>query len=196
MPLKPEVKHRVAYHEGGHALVAELLPHTDPVHKVSIIPTAKGALGYTMQMPEEDQYLFGEEELRERMAVMLGGRAAELLVVDEASTGASNDLQRATELARRMVTEYGMTEALGPVRYLDAEGSGYLGYPGMLRQGLSPETATAIDAEVRRLVEEAQARAMQLLSEHRGTLDQIAYVLKDKEVISGDEIRAITEKAG
>ncbi len=107
--------------------MAQLLPDTDPVHKVSIIPTAKGALGYTMQMPEEDQYLLGERELKERMAVMLGGRAAELLIVGEASTGAANDLERATELARRMVTEFGMTEALGPVRYLAEAGMGYLG---------------------------------------------------------------------
>jgi len=132
MPLQAEVKRKVAYHEGGHALVACLLPHTDPVHKVSVIPTAKGALGYTMQMPEEDQYLLGETELKERMAVMLGGRAAEMLVFGEPSTGAANDLMRVTEMARRMVTEFGMTEALGPVRYAANPGMGYLGLPGSL----------------------------------------------------------------
>ena len=193
MPLRPEVKRKVAYHEGGHALVAELLPHTDPVHKVSIIPTSKGALGYTMQMPEEDQYLMGEAELRERLAVMLGGRAAELLVVGEASTGASNDLERATKLARRMVAEFGMTEALGPVRYQADTETAYLGYQGTLRQDLSPETAALIDQETRRLVEEAQQRALSLLEEHRATLDEISRVLQETEVISGNEIRRIVQ---
>jgi cell division protease FtsH len=195
MPLRPEVKRKVAYHEGGHALVAELLPHTDPVHKVSIIPTAKGALGYTMQMPEEDQYLLGETELKERMAVMLGGRASELLVVGEASTGASNDLERATDLARRMVTEFGMTEALGPVRYQVNAGTGYLGFQRTLRQDLSPETATLVDREIRRLVEEAQQTALNLLTDYRAVLDHIAQVLVKLEVIGGDEIRRIVETA-
>jgi cell division protease FtsH len=195
MPLRPEVKRKVAYHEGGHALVAELLPHTDPVHKVSIIPTAKGALGYTMQMPEEDQYLLGETELKERMAVMLGGRASELLVVGEASTGASNDLERATDLARRMVTEFGMTEALGPVRYQVNAGTGYLGFQRTLRQDLSPETATLVDREIRRLVEEAQQTALNLLTDYRAVLDHIAQVLVKLEVIGGDEIRRIVATA-
>jgi cell division protease FtsH len=194
MPLRPEVKRKVAYHEGGHALVAELLPRTDPVHKVSVVPTSKGALGYTMQMPEEDQYLIGTAELEERMAVMLGGRAAELLVVGEASTGAANDLQRATALARRMVTEFGMTEALGPVRYQVDAGAGYLGYQDGLRQDLSPETATLIDQETRRLVQEAQDRALSLLREHRDMLDEVARVLQKTEVIGGTEIRRIVEE--
>ena len=193
MPMRQEVKRRVAYHEGGHALVAELLESTDPVHKVSIIPTAKGALGYTMQMPEEDQYLLGECELKERMAVMLGGRSAELIVFEEPSTGASNDLERASDLARRMVTEFGMTEALGPVRYAPEAGSGYLGFQVGNRSDVSPETASAIDREVRRLVEEAQKRALELLRERRGALDEIARVLQDKEVISGDDIRKIVQ---
>ena len=167
---------------------AQLLPHTDPVHEVSIIPTSKGALGYTMQMPEEDQYLIGEAELKEKMAVILGGRAAELLVIGEASTGASNDLERATGLARRMVTEFGMTESLVPVRYQTSANSGYLGYQGTLRQDLSPETATLIDQETRRLVQEAQESALSLLTEHRATLDEIARILQKTEVIGGEEI--------
>lgn len=194
MPLKDEVRRKVAYHEGGHALVAQLLPHTDPVHKVSIIPTAKGALGYTMQMPEEDQYLLTRGELEERLAVMLGGRSAELLVFGEPTTGAANDLERATELARRMVTEFGMTEALGPVRYLDEAGMGYLGGRSLMRAELSPETTRQIDQEVRRLVEAAQERAMSLLREHRAALDEIARVLIEKEVIDGQEIAQIVNK--
>jgi cell division protease FtsH len=196
MPLRDEVKRKVAYHEGGHALVAQLLPHTNPVHKVSIIPTAKGALGYTMQMPEEDQYLLGEEELKERMTVLLGGRGAELLIFNEPSTGAANDLERATDLARRMVTEFGMTEVLGPVRYLADAGMGYLGRGPGLRQEISPETAALIDRAVRELVEEAQKRAIDLLREHKETLEKVAQILQEREVISGEEITKIVEDAG
>ncbi len=191
MQLKAEVKRRIAYHEGGHALVAQLLPHTDPVHKVSIIPTAKGALGYTMQMPEEDQYLLSEEELRERLAVMLGGRAAELLIFGEPSTGAANDLERATDLARRMVTEFGMAEPLGPVRYAAPAGASYLGPVTTLRSELSPETAAIIDQEIRRLVDEAQEQALKLLREHESALHRIAQVLQEQEVIGGEEIKRI-----
>ena len=196
VPLGQELKRRVAYHEGGHALVAELLPHTDPVHKVSIIPTAKGALGYTMQMPEEDQYLISEQEIKERLAVMLAGRAAELLIFNEPSSGAANDLERATAMARQMVTEYGMAEALGPVRYASDAGMGYLGLQVGLRQDISPETARLIDQEIRRLVEEAQQRATALLREHESALHAIARVLQEKEVISGEEIRRIVQEQG
>jgi cell division protease FtsH len=194
MPLREPVKRRVAYHEGGHALVAQLLPNTDPVHKVSIIPTSKGALGYTMQMPEEDQYLIGESQLRDRMAVMLGGRAAEALVCGEVSTGAVNDLERATDLARRMVTEFGMTEALGPVRYAAPAGTTYLGQEVGMRPELSPETATLIDQEIRTLVEEAEAQAIEMLREQRDALDEIARVLVEKEVITGEDICRIAEQ--
>ena len=191
MPLKDAVKRKVAYHEGGHAVVAQLLPNTDPVQKVSIIPTAKGALGYTMQMPEEDQYLLGTQELMERLAVMLGGRAAELLVIGEASTGAANDFERATDLARRMVTEFGMTEALGPVRYVANPMMGYLNLDGGLRQDLSPETATLIDQEIRKLVEGAEQETLELLKAKEKTLHEVARELQENEVISGDEIRRI-----
>ena len=194
MPLSDKVRRKVAYHEGGHALVAQLLPNTDPVHKVSIIPTAMGALGYTMQMPEEDQYLLGKRELEERLAVMLGGRSAELLIVGEASTGAANDLERATELARRMVTEFGMTEALGPMRYAPQAGMGYLGRMAGVRQEMSPETASTVDRETRRLVEAAQEQAMGLLREHEGMLDQVAETLLAQETISGAEIAQIVER--
>jgi cell division protease FtsH len=193
LPLKEEVRRRVAYHEGGHALVAQVLLHTHPVHKVSIIPTAKGALGYTMQMPEEDEYLIGSGELQEQLAVMMGGRAAELLVFHEASTGAANDFERVTDMARRLVTEFGMTEALGPVRYVTNAGMGYLGAIPMLRQELSQETETLIDREIRRLVEEAQQTALDLLKQHEAALHEIARILQEREVISGDEIKRIAE---
>lgn len=193
VPLRKELREKVAFHEGGHALVAQLLPCTDPVHKVSIIPTAKGALGYTMQMPEEDQYLIGEKELLSRMAVMLGGRASELLIFQEASTGASNDLERVTDLARRMVTEFGMSEKLGPLRFALPAGSGYLGIQQGNRQDLSPETAALIDNEIRRLVQEAHQKAFSLLRNHEEALREIARTLQEEEVIQGERIRHIVE---
>ena len=127
---------------------------------------------------------------------MLGGRAAELLVFAEPSTGAANDLERATQVARRMVTEFGMTEALGPVRYLSDGGPGYLGTPMGLRSEVAPETAARIDREVRRLVDQAQETAVGLLEEHRAALDEIARVLQKQEVISGDDVRRIAEASG
>ncbi|MBN1260299.1 MAG: ATP-dependent zinc metalloprotease FtsH [Anaerolineae bacterium] len=196
MTLKPEVKKRVAYHEGGHALVAQLLPGTDPVHKVSIIPTAKGALGYTLQMPEEDTYLLSKAELEQRLAVMLGGRAAEWVVFGDRSTGASNDLERASDIARRMVTEFGMTDALGPVRYVTDAGMGYLGAVSQVRSDISPETAERINEEMRRIVEEAEAQAVKLLTGNLDALHEVARVLYLEEVISGDDIcRIANEKA-
>lgn len=133
-------------------------------------------------------------ELEERLAMMLGGRSAELLVFGKPTIGAANDLERATELARRMVTEFGMTEALGPVRYLDEAGMGYLGGRSLMRAELSPETTRQIDQEMRRLIEAAQERAMSLLREHRAVLDEIARVLIEKEVIDGQEIARIVNK--
>jgi len=189
-PLSDDVRNKVAYHEVGHALTAYYLPGTDPVHKISIIPTAKGALGYTMQMPEEDHYLIGENELKARMSVMLGGRAAELIVFQEASTGASNDLQRATEMARRMVAEFGMSQKLGPVRYA-AIGGTYLQSEVSSRNDLSPTTVSYIDEEIHRLLDEAQNTALKILNEHLDALHEVAKFLKDKEVISGEQLSAI-----
>ncbi|MBQ7578215.1 MAG: ATP-dependent zinc metalloprotease FtsH [Synergistaceae bacterium] len=192
-PLTPEIRKKVAYHETGHALVACYLPGSDPVHKVSIIPTTKGALGYTMQMPTEDQYLITEGELKTKMAVMLGGRAAELLVFSEGSTGASNDLERATELARRMVTEFGMSEVLGPVRYASPSMM-YLNGATQNREDIGEDTYKQIDSEIRRFVTEAQDKALSILREHEKVLHEAAKVLQDKEVISNDEIQEIIKR--
>jgi len=195
MPLDGEVREKVAFHEGGHALVSQLLPLTDKVHKVSIIPTSKGALGYTMEMPEEDRYLMSKPALEQRLAVMLGGRAAELLVFSETSTGASNDLERATDLARRMVTEFGMSEALGPVRYAGPAGSGYLG-DQVATRNLSPEIGNLIDAEIRRLLDGAQETALGLLTNHETALREIARVLQEDEVIDGETVSEIVAASG
>ena len=191
-PLAGDIRKKVAYHEVGHALAAYYLTGTDPVHKVSIIPTAKGALGYTLQMPEEDRYLIGESELKSRLAVMLGGRAAELLIFEEASTGASNDLERATEMARRMVTEFGMSEKLGPVRYA-ASAATYLQSNVSSRNDLSPATVSAIDEEIHILLSEAQTKANTILTTHLAVLHEVAAVLQNEEVISGDRIAKIAK---
>ncbi|MCJ7550816.1 MAG: cell division protein FtsH, partial [Anaerolineae bacterium] len=191
MQLKPEIRRRVAYHEGGHALVAHLQPDTDPVHKVSIVPTTKGALGYTLQMPDEDTYLLSKRQLEERLAVMLGGRAAEQIVFNGISTGGANDLERATDVARRMVTEFGMTDALGPVRYANSAGYSYLGQMGGLRHDISPATAQLIDQETRRIMESAEQRAVKLLQSSIEALNEVAQVLLEDEVINGDRIAEI-----
>jgi cell division protease FtsH len=191
-PLSDDTRRKVAFHEVGHALTAYYLSGTDPVHKISIIPTAKGALGYTMQRPEGDRYLIGENELRSRMAVMLGGRAAELIIFNEASTGAANDLERATEMARRMVTEFGMSKKLGPVRYANISGA-YLQHGITGRNDLSPTTISHIDEEIYLLLQEAQQTATQILTEHLDVLHQVAQFLQDKEVISGDQLTQIVK---
>ena len=174
--------------------MSHLLSLTDKVHKVSIIPTSKGALGYTMEMPEEDRLLMSKPALEQRLAVMLGGRGAELLVFEETSTGASNDLEKATDLARRMVTELGMSEALGPVRYAGPAGAGYLGGQAATRN-LSPDVENLIDAEIRRLLDGAQEAALDLLKTNESALREIARVLQQDEVIGGDTVSRIVAEA-
>jgi cell division protease FtsH len=180
----------VAYHECGHALVASLVPKGDPVSKISIIPRSRGALGYTMQMPKEDRYLLATEELEDQLAVMMGGRAAEHLILGTISTGAADDIQRATQLAKRMVTEFGMSEKLGSVRYA-GHGLRYLG--GAIDEGsdISAETKEMIDAEVRRIVGEQFARAEALLTAHRDALVRLANRLLESESLDGSAVREI-----
>ena len=192
-PLSEDIRRKVAFHEVGHALTAYYLPGTDTVHKVSIIPTAKGALGYTLQMPEEDRYLIGENELKARLAVMLGGRAAELIIFKEASTGAANDLERATEMARRMVTEFGMSEKLGPVRYASAAAS-YLAGGVSGRNDLSPATIACIDEEIRFFLNQAHETATGILTGHLHVLHQAAQFLTEQEVISGDQLARLASR--
>ena len=159
--MNEQERKSVAYHESGHALVAALLPHSDPVSKISIVPRTRGALGYTMQAPTEDRYLLSMEELQDRIAVMLGGRAAEKVTFNTVSTGASDDIQRATELARRMITEFGMSEKLGSVRYAGQQLQ-YLGGAIEDNSQISPETRKVIDEEIRRIVTEQYERAQEL----------------------------------
>ncbi|MBQ1248476.1 MAG: ATP-dependent zinc metalloprotease FtsH [Selenomonadales bacterium] len=191
-PLSDEVREKVAYHEVGHALAAYYLPKMDKVHKISIIPTAKGALGYTMQLPADERYLLGEEELKNQIAVLLGGRVAERIVFGEVSSGASNDLLRATMLARRMVMEFGMSDVLGGVRYAE-ERSAYLAGDAIVRRDIAPQTMRLIDREVKRIIEDGEARVEELLTAHRSVMEEIAHRLQQAEVISGDELEKIAE---
>ncbi|MGA9756162.1 MAG: ATP-dependent zinc metalloprotease FtsH [Desulfobaccales bacterium] len=190
--MNPKEKEIVAYHETGHALVAEALPTTDRVHRVSIIPRGIGALGYTMQLPTEDRYLMTKTELEDRMAVMMGGRVAEELIFNEISTGAQNDLYRATDVARSMVREYGMSERLGPITFERERRPLFL--DTMLPPGskdYSEATALEIDQEVAILVERAHRRAREVLEKQRAVLEQAAKILLEKEVLEGEELRKI-----
>jgi cell division protease FtsH len=192
--LNPREREVVAHHEMGHALVAAALPGQDPVHKISIIPRGIGALGYTIQRPTEDRYLMTREELEDKMAVILGGRAAEHLAFNHLSTGAADDLSRATEVARSMVTRYGMGSRLGPVTYA-SEPDGFLGPVAGARRLYSEETAREIDLAVRELVEGAFRRARQILVVNRGLLDESARELLARETLGGDDLDAVLRRA-
>jgi cell division protease FtsH len=182
----------VAYHESGHAIVATMLPGLDPVHKISIVARGFGALGYTMQLPLEDRFLMSKRDLEHQLAVLLGGRTAESLVFGEVSTGAQNDLMRATDIARAMVTEYGMSDAIGPVSHDGHRRSPFLENPFAQERGSYAEsTAKIIDAEIKRIIEAAEANARGILSARRSDLDTLSERLLVKEVIEGDELREL-----
>jgi cell division protease FtsH len=192
--MNEQERTRVAYHESGHALVAELVPHGEPVSKISIVPHSRGALGYTIQTPTEDRYLLSTEELEDRVAVMLGGRAGEIVQFGTISTGASDDIMRATELARRMVTEFGMSEKLGSVRYAGQQLQ-YLGGSVEDNSQLSPETRQVIDSEVRLIVTEQYTRAQALLKEHQAAHKTLAQQLLKQETVNGSEVKAALENS-
>jgi len=188
--LNPREREVVAHHELGHALVAAALPGVDPVHKISIIPRGIGALGYTIQRPTEDRYLMTREELEDKMAVLLGGRAAEHLSFGHLSTGAADDLNRASEIARSMVTRYGMAAKLGPVTYQN-EQDGFLGPAMPVRRLYSEETAREIDLAVRELVDGAFRRARAILERNQPALQDGARALLAKETLGGDELAEV-----
>jgi cell division protease FtsH len=195
--LLPEERHAVAVHESGHALVAALCEHADPVAKVTILPAGM-ALGATEQIPEAERHLYSEAYLTDLLAVRLGGRAAELVVLGEGSSGAADDLTRATQVAVRMVAEFGFSPALGPVGYA-SEAPQYLGQvpEDPLRRPYSEQTQRLIDQEVARLLREAEERAVGLLREHRSALDHVAQLLQEQETLDGVVVeRALAEEAG
>jgi len=182
----------VAYHESGHAIVASVLPDLDPVHKISIVQRGFGALGYTMQLPLEDRYLMTRGDLLSQLAVLLAGRTAEEIALGEISTGAQNDLQRATDIARAMVTEFGMSDALGAINYDGNKRARFLDIPMPQERGLHGEdTARLIDAEIKRILTDAHDKARDILTSHRDQLETVTRRLLEIEVMEGDELRRL-----
>jgi cell division protease FtsH len=192
MIITDEEKRLTAFHEGGHALVAALLPNTDPLHKVTIIPRGM-ALGLTQQLPTEEKHNYTKEQIESRIAVCMGGRIAEDLVFGEISTGAQNDIEQATEMARKMVCEWGMSEALGPLTYGKKEEQIFLGKEFNRHQDYSEATALKIDAEIKRIVSEQYDRAQKTLVDNRGFLDKIADALLEHEVLDAEQVKQILE---
>jgi cell division protease FtsH len=189
--INPKEKRIVAYHESGHALVAELVPGADPVSKISIIPRGIAALGYTTQLPTEERYLMTRSELLARICVLMGGRVAEEIVLDDISTGAQNDLQRATEIARTMITQFGMSEKLGLASLEGPRRSMFLMVPTQSPKEYSEETARFIDEEVKQLLSGAHTKARDILVAHRSALDELAKLLLEKEVVDRPALQAI-----
>ncbi|MCI0530026.1 MAG: cell division protein FtsH, partial [Nitrospira sp.] len=188
-----EEKRTTAYHEAGHALVAKILPGTDPVHKVTIIPRGR-ALGLTMQLPTDDRYTFPKEYLYNNIAILMGGRVAEELVLNYVTTGAGNDIERATDLARRMVCEWGMSEKLGPLTFGKKEQEIFLGREISQHRDYSEHTAIEIDNEVKRLVMENYERAKSIVRTHMKALRALAEALLEKEVLDAPEIDKIIQQ--
>ncbi|MCP2732389.1 ATP-dependent zinc metalloprotease FtsH4 [Limnofasciculus baicalensis] len=193
--LNDKEKKIVAYHEVGHALVGALTPGGGKVTKISIVPRGMAALGYTLQMPTEDRFLMDDTELRGQIATLLGGRSAEEIIFGSITTGAANDLQRATDLAERMVTTYGMSKVLGPLAYEKGQQNNFLG-DGMMnpRRMVSDDTAKAIDAEVKGIVETAHQQALDILNANRDLLEKIAQIILETEVIEGDKLQDLLSK--
>ncbi len=185
-------KRVIAYHEAGHALVGHHMPKSDPVHKISIVSRGQ-ALGYTLSLPTEDRFLTSRQEMLDDLAMFLGGRVAEEVSVGDVTTGASNDLERATKLARQMVTRFGMTEALGSQVYGEANHEVFLGRDYSANPDYSPETASRIDAEVSRIMKEAHDRAFRILSENKAQLDLMAEVLIDRETVDVEAVNALLD---
>jgi cell division protease FtsH len=193
--ISEEEKRVIAYHEAGHALVSHIIPECDPVHKISVV--SRGfALGYTMALPEEDRYLMPRSKILADLSYAMGGYAVERLVFGDTTTGSENDIERATRMARRMVTEFGMSDGLGPIAYGQKDELVFLGREIGEQRDYSDETARLIDEEVRHIVEEAYQRARDILESHRETLDKIAQRLMEVETLEGDELQALLNQAG
>jgi cell division protease FtsH len=185
--LGPKEREIAAYHEGGHALLGKLLPNADPPHKVTILPRGM-ALGYVISAPPEDKYTYTKTELLDRITAMLGGRVAEELVFNEVTTGAQNDFEQATDLTRRMVTDFGMSEKLGPLSLGKHHGPVFLGRDLIESRNYSEEIAYEIDKEVRRITDECYVHAREILTANREKLDRVAKALLERESLEGEEI--------
>ena len=192
MVMTEDEKKNTAYHESGHAVVARLLPESDPVHKVTIVPRGR-ALGLTMQLPEQDRYAYNRQYLLTRIAILFGGRIAEEIFMHQMTTGASNDFERATQLARDMVTRYGMSERMGPMVYAENEGEVFLGRSVTKTTHVSERTMQAVDEEVRRIIDEQYAVARRLIEENRDKMEVMAQALLQWETINKEQIDEIME---
>ena len=192
--MNDQTRERIAYHEVGHAIVGELLPNANPVHKVSILPRGR-ALGYTMQYPTEDKYLTTRQEFMDDISALLAGRVAEEIVYNEVTTGASNDFERATAIARAMVCEYGMSERLGPVVLGTRHGNPFLGRDWNEERNYSETIAVEIDKEVRSIIDECYERSREILTENRAKMDEIVRVLLEKEMLEREDFIALMEGA-
>ncbi|MBR0130809.1 MAG: zinc metalloprotease, partial [Firmicutes bacterium] len=187
--MSEEERRLTAYHEGGHAVVARCIPGFDPVHQVTIMPRGRAG-GFTLNLPEEDSYYATKTKMLEEIMDLLGGRVAEAVVLGDISTGASNDLERATKLAQDMVTKYGMTEAVGPVNYANAD-EVFLGQDYTTKRNYSEELASAIDKEVRRIIDEAYKATEELIISHRAELDRVAAALLELETLDAEQFEAV-----
>jgi cell division protease FtsH len=187
--MSEEERRLIAYHESGHALAAHVLPNTDEVHKITVIPRGR-ALGYTLTLPEQDRFMMTREQLRDELAMLMGGRVAEEIVAGDVSTGAGNDIERATKMARQMVTEHGMSDVIGPRTLGQKQGEVFLGRDWASTPDYSDAVAFEIDQEVRRLIDEAHDVALEILTEQRGKLDQLAALLLEKETLEREEVEA------
>jgi cell division protease FtsH len=190
MVMPEEERRNTAYHESGHAVVAKLLPKTDPVHKVTIIPRGR-ALGVTMQLPSEDRYSMDKERILSTIAVLFGGRIAEEVFMHQMTTGASNDFERATEMARRMVTQWGMSDALGTMVYGENEGEVFLGRSVTTHKNISEATMQKVDAEIRRIIDQQYALARRLIEANRDKIEAMTKALLEWETIDADQINDI-----
>jgi len=192
MVMTEEEKRNTAYHESGHAVVAKLLPKSDPVHKVTIIPRGR-ALGVTMQLPEQDRFAYDRGYLMDRLAILFGGRIAEELFMNQMTTGASNDFERATQMARDMVTRYGMSDKLGPMVYGDNEGEVFLGRSVTTHKNMSEATMQQVDMEIRRIIDEQYGLARRLLDENRDKVEAMTAALLEWETIDAEQINDIMD---
>lgn len=192
--MKEKEKKIIAYHESGHTLVGNILPHADPIHKVSIIPRGSVALGYTLQLPLEDRYLATKSELLDKVSVLLAGRASEEIIFKEVSTGAQNDLEQATHIARKMVCDYGMSEKMGPMTLGKGNGEVFLGRDFLKEKNYSEEMAFDIDKEIMSLIKQCHDTALRILRKYKGKLIHLAELLEEKEVLEADDIEKILGK--
>jgi cell division protease FtsH len=192
MVMPEEERRNTAYHESGHALVATMLPKTDPVHKVTIIPRGR-ALGVTMQLPAEDRYSQDRERLLNTIAVLFGGRIAEEIFMHQMTTGAGNDFERATAMARDMVTRYGMSDSMGPMVYAENEGEIFLGRSITTQKNVSEATMQKVDQEIKRIIDEQYALARKLIEDNRAKVDAMAQALLEWETLDSEQIEDVMQ---